>query len=198
MWPEHIVIKVWNERIIIHSCIIMMHIYVSVNTLWCRCQELVKVLTYNNGFTSHEAKVLTDYLIRNFDKNGDGKLDYTGEHFYMICYSFVVFQCSYINSCVNVFHRFLFALPRMFDVYWHYIYLQEPALFIFINSYSASHDNWCTATLWNRIMTEQCEGMGEVGSARYEPALLPPCPSIRALCYSNSQRSTQSHQQSKG
>ena len=39
--------------------------------------------------------------------------------------------------------------------------------------------------------------MGEVGSARYEPALLPPCPSIRALCYSNCQRSTQSHQQSK-
>ena len=56
-----------------------------------------------------------------------------------------------------------------------------------INSYSASHDNWCTATLWNRIMTAQCEGMGEVGSARYEPALLPPCPSIRALSYSNCQ-----------
>ena len=51
------------------------------------------------------------------------------------------------------------------------------------NSYSASHDNWCTGTLWNRVITAQCEGMGEVGSARYEPALLPPCPSIRALCY---------------
>ena len=37
-------------------------------------------------------------------------------------------------------------------------------------------------------MTAQCEGMGEVGSARYEPALLPPCPSIRALSYSNCQR----------
>ena len=56
------------------------------------------------------------------------------------------------------------------------------------NSYSASHSNWCTATLWNRIMTVQCEGMGEVGSARYEPALLPPCPSIRALSYRNCQR----------
>ena len=59
-----------------------------------------------------------------------------------------------------------------------------PAVYI---SYSASHDNWCTATLWNRIMTAQCEGMGEVGSARYEPALLPPCPSIRVLSYSNCQ-----------
>ena len=36
-------------------------------------------------------------------------------------------------------------------------------------------------------MTAQCKGMGEVGSARYEPALLPPCPSIRVLSYSNCQ-----------
>ena len=56
-----------------------------------------------------------------------------------------------------------------------------------VNSYSTSHDNWCTATLWNRIMTAQCEGMGEVGSARYEPAQLPPCLSIRVLSYSNCQ-----------
>ena len=31
----------------------------------------------------------------------------------------------------------------------------------------------------------QCEGMGDVGSARYEPALLPPCPTIRVSSYSN-------------
>ena len=31
----------------------------------------------------------------------------------------------------------------------------------------------------------QWEGMGDVGSARYEPALLPPCPTIRVLSYSN-------------
>ena len=28
-------------------------------------------------------------------------------------------------------------------------------------------------------------GMGDVGSARYEPALLPPCPTIKVLSYSN-------------
>ena len=33
-------------------------------------------------------------------------------------------------------------------------------------------------------MDAQWEGMGEVGSARYEPALLPPCPTIRVLSYS--------------
>ena len=31
----------------------------------------------------------------------------------------------------------------------------------------------------------QWEGMGDVGSARYEPALLQPCPTIRVLSYSS-------------
>ena len=31
----------------------------------------------------------------------------------------------------------------------------------------------------------QWEGMGDVGWQRYEPALLPPCPTIRVLSYSN-------------
>ena len=30
----------------------------------------------------------------------------------------------------------------------------------------------------------QWKGMGDVGSARYKPALLPPCPTIRVLSYS--------------
>ena len=42
-------------------------------------------------------------------------------------------------------------------------------------------------TLKVRVVTidAQWEGIGEVGSARYEPALLPPCPTIRVLSYSN-------------
>ena len=31
----------------------------------------------------------------------------------------------------------------------------------------------------------QWEGMGDVESARYEPALFPPCPTVRVLSYSN-------------
>ena len=31
----------------------------------------------------------------------------------------------------------------------------------------------------------QWEGMEDVGSARYEPALLPPCPTIGVFSYSN-------------
>ena len=39
---------------------------------------------------------------------------------------------------------------------------------------SASRDNWYTVG-----------GDGDVGSARYELALFPPCPTIRVLSYSN-------------
>ena len=47
-----------------------------------------------------------------------------------------------------------------------------------------------TGPLLNWIITAQWEGMGDVGLARYEPALLPPCSTIRVLSYSNCQRST--------
>ena len=42
-------------------------------------------------------------------------------------------------------------------------------------------------TLKVRVTTidAQWEGMGDVGSARYEPALLPPCLTIMVLSYSN-------------
>ena len=39
----------------------------------------------------------------------------------------------------------------------------------------------------------QWEGMGDVGSARYEPALLPPCPTIRVLSYRDSKFSEIQH-----
>ena len=38
---------------------------------------------------------------------------------------------------------------------------------------------------FDRIITAQWEGMGDVVSARYELALLLPCPTIRVLSYSN-------------
>ena len=50
-------------------------------------------------------------------------------------------------------------------------------------------DNGCLTILTLKVLVmtidAQWEGMGDVGSARYEPALLPPCPTIRVLSYSN-------------
>ena len=47
----------------------------------------------------------------------------------------------------------------------------------------------CLITITLKVLVAtidtQWEGMGDVGSARYEPALLPPCPTIRVLSYSN-------------
>ena len=42
-----------------------------------------------------------------------------------------------------------------------------------------------TLTVLVTTIDAQWEGMGDVGSARYEPALLPPCPTIMVLSYSN-------------
>ena len=49
-----------------------------------------------------------------------------------------------------------------------------------------------TLTVLVATIDAQWEGMGDVGSVRYEPALLPPCPTIRVLSYSNCERSTHS------
>ena len=53
--------------------------------------------------------------------------------------------------------------------------------------YVSKTDQASNLTLKVLVMTidAQWEGMGDVGSARYEPALLPPCPTIRVLSYSN-------------
>ena len=75
-----------------------------------------------------------------------------------------------------------------FHVFWYGLSLEN----FHINSWSASHDNWCTGTLLNRIITAQWEGMRDVGSVGYELALLPPCPTIRVSSYSNCYRSTHS------
>ena len=42
-----------------------------------------------------------------------------------------------------------------------------------------------TLTVLVATIGAQWEGMEDVGSARYEPALLPPCPTIKVLSYSN-------------
>ena len=40
-----------------------------------------------------------------------------------------------------------------------------------------------TLTVLVTTIDAQWKGMGDVGSARYEPALLPPCATIRVLSY---------------
>ena len=58
-----------------------------------------------------------------------------------------------------------------------------------ISLHERKHVNTSHSTLTLTVLVTtidaQWEGMGDVGSVRYEPALLPPCPTIRALSYSN-------------
>ena len=46
-------------------------------------------------------------------------------------------------------------------------------------------NKWLTLKVLVTTIDAQWEGMGDVRSARYELALLPPCPTIRVLSYSN-------------
>ena len=53
------------------------------------------------------------------------------------------------------------------------------------NSRQTNYEHALTFTVLVATIDAQWEGMGDVGSARYELALLPPCPTIRVLSYSN-------------
>ena len=62
------------------------------------------------------------------------------------------------------------------DLYNIYIKLQSAVVF---------HCSVLTLKVLVTTIGAQWEGMGDVMSARYEPALLPPCSTIRVLSYSN-------------
>ena len=61
--------------------------------------------------------------------------------------------------------------------------------FLFCGAKSTKYMQHINTVLTLKVLVStidaQWEGMGDVGSARYEPALLPPCPTIRVLNYSN-------------
>ena len=54
-----------------------------------------------------------------------------------------------------------------------------------ISAYETRGYNRLTLKVLVATIDAQWEGMGDVGSARYEPALLPPCPTIRVLSHSS-------------
>ena len=95
------------------------------------------------------------------------------------CLMFVI--CTLLNSSALKVVLRVPALPIMAE-WWHiyahhkYVITSSSVAGCFINPYSASHDNLCTVTLWNRIMTATMRGdCSKYESARYKPALLNPC-----------------------
>ena len=123
---------------------------------------------------------------------------YAANIWFIVFFMFIVHEVTKTTRWVTGLRRHVQTWILLWLVYFSFpptIY--RVTISDIFKTLSASHGNWCTATLLNRIITAQWEGMGDVGSARYEPALLPPCPTIKVLCYSNCQRSTYSHQQFK-
>ena len=61
---------------------------------------------------------------------------------------------------------------------------EDPALILSWDYYGRRWSFFLTLKVLVTTIDAQWEGMGDVGSARYEPAL-PPCLTIRVLSYSN-------------
>ena len=116
-------------------------------------------------------------------------------------------QTGWQSICCNP--PTLFHYHEIFTAPWSNCISAAPALWGVSHSESHLHmKNWGKQATINSVIhfkrffltlkvlvatiDAQWEGMGDVGSARYEPALLPPCPTIRVLSYSNCQRSTHS------
>ena len=56
---------------------------------------------------------------------------------------------------------------------------------VFIQRVISTFKHNLTLTVLVATIDAQWEGVGDVGPSRYEPALLPPCPTIRVLSCSN-------------
>ena len=86
----------------------------------------------------------------------------------------MIMYCRFNSVYKNYLHLCMVHKPSV-DTEFHF------------RKYCNRHNRVDVLTLKVLVATidAQWEGMGDVGSARYEPALLPPCPTIRVLSYSN-------------
>ena len=76
----------------------------------------------------------------------------------------------------------------VFLLFFFFVFSAGSGSAIHIFFMKETHVNSCerlTLTVVGATIDAQWEGMGDVGSARYEQALLPPCPTLRVLGYSN-------------
>ena len=70
---------------------------------------------------------------------------------------------------------------------WHFTTWNNPHLLSGCNLFCSNVHRYIHNTYSH---SDKWEGMGDVGSARYEPALLPKCATIRVLSYSECWRSS--------
>ena len=76
--------------------------------------------------------------------------------------------------------------PVIFFFYIHHIlFVKAERHYFALRNPVSVKNKMLTLKVLVTTIDARWEGMGDVGSARYEPALLPPCPAIRVLNYSN-------------
>ena len=90
-------------------------------------------------------------------------------------------HCASIVATSTLRVKILFLVTAICDNI-HY-----PVILVFPKGFRDGFfaNNKLTLKVLVATIDAQWEGMGDVGSARYKPALLPPCPTIRVLSYSS-------------
>ena len=144
----------------------------STSFCFCLCQYCFHYTLHFSRATRQmtslieNSNMIVRWEITQLEKKYTGEIKHRKTH--TACYHACSWAVSWIES-------------RMTVLLW----LAE----ILINPSSASHYNWCTGTVFYRIITAQHSGMGW---GMYKSALRLPCPTIHVLSYSNCQRSTHS------
>ena len=85
---------------------------------------------------------------------------------------------SSVSRCIYLFMYLIGRISKSL--------IMVSAISIQENETNLSRHYTLTLTVLVTTIGAQWEGMGHAGSARYEPALLPPCPTIRVLIISYS------------
>ena len=103
----------------------------------------------------------------------------------MLAFKVLISTVIYFHLTWNIVCVYIFVYPLLFFMsnrtmatVWHRKSVKELESYLKERCVSVSNSRKATLVqLW--------EGIGDVGSARYKPAPLLPCPTIRVLFYSN-------------
>ena len=115
----------------------------------------------------------------------------TGSHWHHHTASWMEYSCLHFYTWSDPLHTDCWLwLSHVLQLKWKQVLLWVYC-FVTFDTYTthvltfSKQAGALTLKVLIATIDAQWEGMGDVGSETYEPALLPPCPTIRVLNYSN-------------
>ena len=154
-------------------------------------------MQHHSTFMCHLLQTIIIHLCGSIVGGSQMNADYltlTGQLIHIYIY-IIIFLCEGMNECQNM--HMPISLIYIFGKIVHCLWIWIQCPHFTKTSKCTCYDynsKFClilliytdlTLTVLVTTIDVQWEGMGDVGSAKYEPALLPPCTTIRVLSYSN-------------